>query len=62
MLVKFNIVVVVYGVGCIDIVENCFVGMKLCGCYEILGGIVLFKVYKVLEIMVFDKVVFKYCE
>lgn len=44
-----------YGIGVIDIVENRFVGMKLRGIYEILGGIIFYEVYNILESVILDK-------
>lgn len=46
-----------YGIGIVDIVENRFVGMKLCGVYEILGGIIFYYVYRELEYFCFDRVI-----
>lgn len=45
ILIKLNELGGKYGIGCLDFVENCFVGMKFCGIYEMSGGIVLFEVY-----------------
>lgn len=42
------------GIGCLDIVENWYVGMKFCGCYEILGGIIMLCVYCVIEFIILD--------
>lgn len=42
------------GIGCFDMVENWFVGMKSCGIYEMLGGIIFLIVYWVMELIMFD--------
>lgn len=49
-----NEVVGKYGVGCIDIVENCFIGMKFWGIYEILVGIIFYYVYLDIEVFIMD--------
>ncbi|MCP5366338.1 MAG: argininosuccinate synthase [Hyphomicrobiales bacterium] len=43
------------GVGCIDIVENRFVGMKSRGVYETPGGTVLFHARRAMESIVLDR-------
>lgn len=54
ILIKLNELGGKYGIGCLDFVENCFVGMKLCGIYEIFGGIVLLEVYCGIEQIMLD--------
>jgi len=43
------------GVGCVDIVENRFVGMKSRGVYETPGGTVLFHMRRAIESLTLDK-------
>jgi argininosuccinate synthase len=43
------------GVGCIDIVENRFVGMKSRGVYETPGGTVLFRARRAMESLTLDR-------
>lgn len=67
---KFNKLGGDNGIGCFDIVENCYVGMKFRGCYEIFGGIIMLFVYCVIELLILDcefvylkdLVMFKYVE
>lgn len=54
VFIELNCVGGINGIGCFDIVENCYVGMKFCGCYEIFGGIIMFKVYCVIELIILD--------
>lgn len=62
LLMKVNEIVGCYGVGCIDFVENCFVGMKLCGVYEMFGGMLLYYVCCVVESLIFDCEVLYQCD
>jgi len=55
MLEKLNQLGGANGVGCIDIVENRFVGMKSRGVYETPGGEVLFHARRAMESMVLDR-------
>jgi len=48
-----------HAVGCIDIVENRFVGMKSRGCYETPGGTVLFQAHLDLETLTMDREVMR---
>lgn len=61
LILKLNEMVGVYGVGCIDYVENCFVGIKFWEVYECSGVMIFIKVYKELEdlILVKEVVYFK---
>lgn len=61
LILELNEIVGKYGVGCIDYVENCFVGIKLCEVYECLVVMILIKVYKEFEdlILVKEVVYFK---
>ena len=43
------------GVGCIDIVENRFIGMKSRGVYETPGGTVLFHAHRAMESITLEK-------
>jgi len=43
------------GVGCIDIVENRFVGMKSRGVYETPGGTILFQARRAMESLILDR-------
>jgi len=55
LLEKLNQLGGANGVGCIDIVENRFVGMKSRGVYETPGGTVLFQARRAMESMVLDR-------
>jgi len=55
LLEKLNQLGGANGVGCIDIVENRFVGMKSRGVYETPGGTVLFEARRAMESLVLDK-------
>lgn len=55
IFIKFNELGKIYGIGCFDLFENCFVGMKFRGIYEIFGGIIFFIVYCGMEEIIFDK-------
>ncbi len=46
-------------IGCIDIVENRFVGLKSRGCYETPGGTILFAAHQDLELLVMDREVMR---
>lgn len=70
VLVQLNKVGGDNGIGRVDIVENCYVGMKVCGVYEIFGGIIMMCVYCVIELIILDwevvylkdSLMFKYVE
>ena len=55
LLEKLNVLGGRNGVGCIDIVENRFVGMKSRGVYETPGGTVLFHMRRAIESLTLDK-------
>lgn len=57
-----NEIVGKYGVGRIDYIENCLVGIKLCEVYECLVVVILIIVYKELEDLIFvcEVVYFKF--
>ena len=55
LLAKLNEMGGANGVGCIDIVENRFVGMKSRGVYETPGGTVLFHARRAMESLTLDK-------
>ncbi|NQV55996.1 MAG: argininosuccinate synthase, partial [Rhodospirillales bacterium] len=55
LLAKLNDLGGANGIGCIDIVENRFVGMKSRGVYETPGGTVLFHMRRAMESLTLDK-------
>lgn len=55
LIKMLNVFVGKYGVGCIDYVENCFVGIKFCEVYECLVVMMLIIVYKELEDLIYVK-------
>ena len=44
-----------HGVGCLDIVENRYVGMKSRGCYETPGGTILLRAHRAIESLTLDR-------
>ena len=55
LLEKLNVLGGRNGVGCIDIVENRFIGMKSRGVYETPGGTVLFHARRAMESLTLDR-------
>lgn len=62
LILLLNEIVGKYGIGCIDYVENCLVGIKLCEIYECFVVMVLLVVYKEIEdlILVCEVFYFKF--
>lgn len=54
LIIKLDQIVGEYGIGWIDYIENWLVGIKLWEVYEVLVVMVLFKVYKDLEDLMFE--------
>jgi argininosuccinate synthase len=55
MLTKLNELGGKHGIGCIDIVENRFIGMKSRGVYETPGGTILFAMRRAAESLTLDR-------
>jgi argininosuccinate synthase len=55
MLAKLNELGGKHGIGCLDIVENRFIGMKSRGVYETPGGTILFDMRRAMETLTLDR-------
>jgi len=55
LLTKLNELGGKHGIGCIDIVENRFIGMKSRGVYETPGGTILFEARRAMESITLDR-------
>ena len=52
---RLNAFGVRHGIGCVDLVENRYVGMKSRGCYETPGGTILLKAHRAIESITLDR-------
>jgi argininosuccinate synthase len=55
LLAKLNELGGKHGIGCLDIVENRFIGMKSRGVYETPGGTILFDMRRAMETLTLDR-------
>ena len=55
LLAELNRLGGMHGIGRLDLVENRFVGMKSCGCYETPGGTILLKAHRGIESITLDR-------
>ena len=55
MLAKLNQLGGKHGIGRLDLVENRYVGMKSCGCYETPGGTILLRAHRAMESITLDR-------